>query len=251
MSAASRAPQLATVTLALTATVAVTALSGCDAPYQQFLGAIPTTEANPDAPVEVFLGIDGISKQAFELARGRGAFAGYNVADLVTAFPGTSDYSWTRTLRAGALGGYELQYFDPRENAMQKEGITGVAAHPIEKGLVETLSVYQRFDFLGDGETWMLDSYLDPTAALRPTLDQMFDTIAARGRTKAQVLAYLLNVDVISHLAASTRRSRRWSRSIAGSARSRPTTGGRTISRSSPITETRICARGWSIPRRS
>ena len=83
---------------------------------------------------------------------------------------------------------------------MQKEGITGVAAHPIEKGLVETLSVYQRFDFLGDGETWMLDSYLDPTAALRPTLDQMFDTIAARGRTKDHFLAYLLNVDVVSHL---------------------------------------------------
>ena len=200
MSAARRATQIATVTLALTATAAVTALSGCDAPYQQFLGAIPTTEANPDAPVEVFLGIDGISKQAFELARARGAFAEYNVADLVTAFPGTSDYCWTRTLRAGALGGYELQYFDPRENVMHKEGIAGVAAHPIEKGLVETLSVYQRFDFLGDGETWMLDSYLDPTAALRPTLDQMFDTIAARGRTKDHLLAYLLNVDVVSHL---------------------------------------------------
>jgi len=192
--------QLAKKTLALTAIATVTALSGCDAPYQQFLGAIPTNEANPDAPVEVFLGIDGVSKQAFELARARGAFAEYNVADLVTAFPGTSDYCWTRTLRAGALGGYELQYFDPRENAMQNEGIEGVAAHPIEKGLADTLPVYQRFDFLGDGETWMLDSYLDPTAALRPTLDQMFDTIAARGRTKSHVVAYLLNVDVVSHL---------------------------------------------------
>ena len=46
----------------------------------------------------------------------------------------------------------------------------------------------------------MLDSYLDPVASLRPTLDQMFDTIAARGRTKSRVLAYLLNVDVVGHL---------------------------------------------------
>ena len=46
----------------------------------------------------------------------------------------------------------------------------------------------------------MLDSYLDPVASLRSTLDEMFDTIAARGRTKSRVMAYLLNVDVVSHL---------------------------------------------------
>ena len=179
---------------------ALAAACGCDAPYQQFLGSIPTDEVDPDAPVEVFLGIDGLSKQAFDMARARGAFADYHAADLITPFPGTSDYSWTRTLRAGALGGYELQYFDPQANTMENRGLVGVAEHPLREGIADTLPAYQRFDFLGDGETWMLDSYLDPVASLRPTLDQMFDTVAARGRTKSRVMAYLLNVDVVGHL---------------------------------------------------
>jgi hypothetical protein len=179
---------------------ALAAVCGCDGPYQQFLGSIPTEEVDPDAPVEVFLGVDGLSRQAFDLARARGAFADYRAADLITPFPGTSDYSWTRTLRAGALGGYELQYFDPVANNMENQGLVGVAEHPLREGIADTLPAYQRFDFLGDGETWMLDSYLDPVASLRPTLDQMFDTIAARARTKPRVMAYLLNVDVVSHL---------------------------------------------------
>jgi hypothetical protein len=182
------------------AALALAAVCGCDNPYQQFLGSIPTEEVDPDAPVEVFLGVDGLSKQAFDLARARGAFADYHAADLITPFPGTSDYSWTRTLRAGALGGYELQYFDPQANSMENRGLVGVAEHPLREGIADTLPAYQRFDFLGDGETWMLDSYLDPVASLRPTLDQMFDTIAARGRTKSRVMAYLLNVDVVGHL---------------------------------------------------
>jgi len=192
-----------TATRAAAAVAVAAALAGacgCDAPYQQFLGSIPTEEVDPDAPVEVFLGIDGLSKRAFDLARARGAFADYHAADLITPFPGTSDYSWTRTLRAGALGGYELQYFDPHANTMENRGLVGVAEHPLREGIADTLPAYQRFDFLGDGETWMLDSYLDPVASLRPTLDQMFDTIAARGRTKSRVMAYLLNVDVVGHL---------------------------------------------------
>jgi hypothetical protein len=194
-------PAAATRAVAASAvTAALVAACGCDNPYQQFLGSIPTEEVDPDAPVEVFLGVDGLSKQAFDLARAQGAFADYHAADLITPFPGTSDYSWTRTLRAGALGGYELQYFDPQANSMENRGLVGVAEHPLREGIAGTLPAYQRFDFLGDGETWMLDSYLDPVASLRPTLDQMFDTIAARGRTKSRVLAYLLNVDVVGHL---------------------------------------------------
>ena len=121
-------------------------------------------------------------------------------ADLITAFPGTSDYAWTRTLRAGSLGGYELQYFDAEHNRIENPGLEGVAEHPLREGIAGTLACYKRFDFLGDGETWMLDSYLDPAAALRATLDAMFDTIAGRARTKTQILAYLLNVDVIAHM---------------------------------------------------
>ncbi len=180
--------------------VLAAAPAGCDAPYQQFLGSIPTNEIDPDQPADVFLGIDGLSRQAFDSARARGAFAGYDAADLVTTFPGTSDYAWTRTMRAGAIGGYELQYFDSERNAMQNDGLEGLADHPLKEGIVGTLPCYARFDFLGNGDTWQVDSYLDPAAAFRPTLDAMFDTIAARARTKLRVLAYLLNIDVMGHL---------------------------------------------------
>jgi hypothetical protein len=175
-------------------------LAGCDAPYEGFLDAIPTGELSPDQPAEVFLGIDGLSRQAFDRARARGAFADYATADLITPFPGTSDYSWTRTMRAGSIGGYELQYFDNAHNRMENAGLEGFADHPLREGIIDTLPCYARFDFLGDGETWQLNSYLDVAAAFRPTLDAMFDTIAGRARTKRRILAYLLNVDVMSHL---------------------------------------------------
>jgi hypothetical protein len=180
--------------------LALLALTGCDAPYEGFLDAIPAAQSAPDEPAEVYLGIDGLSRQAFDRARARGAFADYATADLITPFPGTSDYSWTRTMRAGSIGGYELQYFDTAQNRMENSGLEGFADHPLREGIVNTLPCYARFDFLGDGETWQLNSYLDAAAALRPTLDAMFDTIAGRARTKRQILAYLINVDVMSHM---------------------------------------------------
>jgi hypothetical protein len=184
----------------LAAVCGAAAAAGCDAPYQQFLDAIPTEEIDPAVPASVYLGIDGLSRQAFDQARARGAFAGYAAADLITVFPGTSDYAWTRTMRAGSMGGYEMQYFDSARNELTNGGLTGIAEHPLREGIAGTFPCYERFDFLGDGETWQLDSYLDPAAALRPTLDALFDTIAARARTKSQILAYLLNVDIVSHL---------------------------------------------------
>ena len=83
---------------------------------------------------------------------------------------------------------------------MENRGLVGVAEHPLREGIAGTLPAYQRFDFLGDGETWMstATSIQSPACARRWT--QMFDTIAARGRTKSRVLAYLLNVDVVGHL---------------------------------------------------
>jgi hypothetical protein len=186
--------------LSLVRLLLLAAAAGCDAPYQQFLDSIPTPELAPDQPADVFLGIDGLSRQAFDRARARGAFADYDAADLITAFPGTSDYAWTRTMRAGSIGGYELQYFDTDRNVMENDGLEGLAEHPLKEGIIGTLPCYERFDFLGNGDTWQLDSYRDPAAAFRPTLDAMFDVIAARARTKPRILAYLLNIDVMGHL---------------------------------------------------
>ena len=183
----------------LVCTVALPLTLGCDGPYQQFLDSVPVNAMPSDVPAQVFLGIDGLSRQAFDRARARGAFAGWNAADLITAFPGTSDYAWTRTLRAGSLDGYEIQYFDPQRNQLENAGLSGVAAHPFREGIAGTYPCYQRFDFVGDGETWQLNSYLDPAAALTKTLDALFDTVAARGRTQAEIMAYVINVDVIGH----------------------------------------------------
>ena len=178
---------------------ALAAAAGCDASYQQFLNGIPTGTKASTEPVQVYLGIDGLSRQAFDRARERGAFAGWNSADLVTPFPGTSDYVWTRIMRAGSLGGYEIQYFDARQNKIENGGLSGLAQHPLHEGIAGTFPCYQRFDFVGDGETWQLKSYLDPMAALPETLDALFNTVAGRGRTQAQVLAYVINIDVAGH----------------------------------------------------
>src|SRR5688572_24034322 len=105
-----RATAASTAVLGALALAAATA-GGCDASYQQFLGGVPLPPGDPATAVQVYLGIDGLSREAFDRARARGAFAGFAAADLITPFPGTSDYVWTRTLRAGSIGGYEIEYF--------------------------------------------------------------------------------------------------------------------------------------------
>ena len=174
-------------------------LAGCDTGYGGLLGAIPVADQHPDQPTEVFLAIDGLSRAAFDQARAQGAFRGYAAADLVTFFPGVSDYSWTRLLRVDPMNSYEEQYFDPQANKIVNPGLIGLAEHPLRQGLVDPLPCYARFDFLGDGDLWTLQGYTDPEAALPSTLDALFDVLATRGRVQPSFLAYLLNVDVVAH----------------------------------------------------
>jgi hypothetical protein len=172
---------------------------GCDASYSGFLGAVPVTDYGQEGPVDVFIAVDGLSRQAYDRARAAGAFASFSDGDLVTAFPGTSDYAWTRTLGTGSVPGYEMQYFDPGDNRLHKQGLGGVIEHPIREGLAGSLPCYQRFDFLGDGYLWMARGYQDPEAALPATMDEMFAVLVRRSRQQPRFLAYLLNVDVIGH----------------------------------------------------
>ena len=172
---------------------------GCDPAYEGFLGAIPIPAHDDSGPVEVVLAVDGLSRQAFDRARAAGAFTSFRDGDLITAFPGTSDYAWTRTLGTGSLPGYEIQYYDPGRNRLEKTGLGGVIEHPIREGLAGSLPCYQRFDFLGDGYLWMLRGYQDPEAALPATLDELFAVLVRRARQQSRFLGYLLNVDVIGH----------------------------------------------------
>jgi hypothetical protein len=179
--------------------LALALLGGCDTGYGSFLNTVPVAEQPREQPVEVFLGIDGLSRASFDQARAGGAFAGWSAADLVTFFPGVSDYSWMRLLRAGTMPGYEIQYFDPDRNTLVASGLAGLAEHPLHEGLLDPLPSYASFDFLGDGDLWLLRGYTDPEAALPSTLDALFSTLATRGRIQPTFRAYLLNVDVVAH----------------------------------------------------
>jgi hypothetical protein len=173
--------------------------AGCDVGYGNFLDSVPITDQHAGEPVQVFLAIDGMSRAAFDQARARGAFGGYADADLITYFPGVSDYSWMRILHAGQTPGYEIQYYDPERNTLVSPGIPGVIEHPLRQGVADPLPCYQRFDFLGDGDLWTVKGYTNPEAALPSTLEAMFDLMATRGRSQSTFLAYLMNVDVVSH----------------------------------------------------
>jgi hypothetical protein len=173
--------------------------AGCDTGYGGFLDTIPVVDQHPEQPVQVFLAIDGLSRAAFDKARADGAFPDYSAADLMTFFPGVSDYSWMRILRAGQTPGFEIQYYDPRRNTLVNPGIPGVIEHPLKQGVADPLPCYRRFDFLGDGDLWTVQGYTDPEGALPSTLDAMFNVLAARGRSQSHFLGYLMNVDVISH----------------------------------------------------
>jgi hypothetical protein len=179
--------------------LAASVLVGCDAAYTGFLDAVPIAEATGDGPVDVYLGIDGLSRAGYDRARAAGAFGSFVDGDLITAFPGTSDYAWTRMLGAPPLAGYEIQYFDPERNRIENRGLKGVVEHPVREGLAGSFPCYQRFDFLGDGYLWMARGYQDPEAALPRTLDELFAVLVRRGRRQRVFLAYLLNVDVIGH----------------------------------------------------
>ncbi len=183
----------------VTATLMLGLAPACDASYAQFLGAIPVSSDGAPENVHVLIGIDGLSRAAFDRARAMGAFADYADADLITPFPGTSDYVWTRVLRAGPVPGYEIQYFDPGKNQLEKEGLLGVLEHPLREGIAGTMPCYRRFDFLGNGDLWMFKTYLDPESALPETMDAMFNVLAVRARRQSVFLAYLMNVDVLGH----------------------------------------------------
>lgn len=175
-------------------------LAGCDGLYAGFLNAVPVSDEGAPAEVHVILGVDGLARAAWDGARARGAFDGWSAADLVSPFPATSDYAWTRVLRTAPIPAYEVEYYDPRTRETVNGGLSGVIEHGVRGTEFPTLPCYERFDYFGNGDLFTVRLYDDPVGSLPAILDELFDAVRDRAARQSTVLAYVPNVDVIGHL---------------------------------------------------
>ena len=89
-------------------------LAGCDWVQVAFLNSVPVQGARTD-DMYVYIAYDGLAPSTVQRAMAQGAFAGsqWRSAKFVTDFPGSSDASWTRIMRAERMKGYEYEYYDP------------------------------------------------------------------------------------------------------------------------------------------
>jgi hypothetical protein len=119
-------------------------------------------------------------------------------------FPGTSDASWTRILHTERVPGYELQYYHPPSDSLVNTGLLGVAKHlvPAFSEDIDFEAPYlQAFDYRSYGYSQPLESYLDPRLSFQDSLDGLFFLLDGRAETGEVFTAYLLDIDVMGHVA--------------------------------------------------
>jgi hypothetical protein len=179
------------------------ALAGCDLVDDAFLNSIPVTGTRTD-DMHVFIAYDGLAPSTVDEATARGAFAGpqWRRSRFVTAFPGTSDLSWTRILRTRKMSGYEYEYYDPTSDKLVNAGLLGLLKH-ILPAFSETLSYeagYLRaFDYRSNGYSHNLGVYSNTWVSLGESLDELFFALDSRAQTDNVFLAYLMEGDVLGH----------------------------------------------------
>lgn len=186
---------------------AAVALAGCDWVQYAFMNSIPLEgRLPPGAALDVYIGVDGISWDTLQEATARGGFSGpsWRAAKLITLFPGTSDASWTRTLRTAKTGGYEFEYYDPHSDSIVNGGLAGVGRH-ITPTVHESLSFeapyLEAFDYRSNGYLHAFYAYEDTWTSLGESLDNLFLILDGRAETTTVFTAYLLESDVLGHLA--------------------------------------------------
>ena len=125
------------------------ALSACDWQQSALLNSVPIDGTRTD-DMYVYLAYDGLDPVTVREAMARGAFAGaqWKTASFVNSFPGSSDVSWTRIMRAGKLKGYEYEYYDPAQDKLVDSGYSGLAKH-ILPNLISVVSVIAGFEIAG------------------------------------------------------------------------------------------------------
>lgn len=202
---------------------------GCDWIHKAFVNSIPfegDASLNPD--VYVYLCVDGLSYQTVETAMAAslsGSMQGgsnngagpvrslspkvnpaWRLAKTISAYPATSDYSWTRILRTEKMGGYEMEYFSPLLNKIINPGLLGVARH-IMPNLAESFNFEEpylkAFDYRANGYTSGYQVYRDTFISLADTLDELFFILEGRAETQSVFSAYLLEFDVMGHMQSS------------------------------------------------
>jgi hypothetical protein len=180
-------------------------LAGCDWVQNAFINSIPL-EGNGAQDVAVYIGVDGLALDTLREAMARGAFAGpeWKLAKFVGMFPGTSDASWTRMLRTERIPSYEFEYYDPKTDKVVNSGLAGVAMHVLP-ALSESISFeapYLRaFDYRSNGYTHGLEAYRDPWVSLGETYDNLFFNLEGRAATGNAFTAYMIESDVLGHIA--------------------------------------------------
>src|SRR5205823_13814580 len=102
-------------------------LLACDWEHFGLVNSVPLPPPrNAGRPVQVFLGLDGTSRAAFDEAMSEGAFEGFATSTLIPTYPATSDASWSRRLHTRRFAGYEFTYYDPVQDQIVDAGLEGV-----------------------------------------------------------------------------------------------------------------------------
>ena len=190
------------------AACAVLLLAACDWEHFGLVNSVPLPPPQHiGQPVHVFLGLDGVSRAAFDLAVSEGAFQGFSASTLIPMYPATSDASWSRILHTRRFPGYEYTYYDETRDAIEDPGLAGVLQHvippfdgtPLSSSASNAPAYYHAFDVHASDYFDAIGSYTTTLVSMGKALDQIFFILAGRLNTQQVFFAYLLETDVLGH----------------------------------------------------
>lgn len=188
--------------------VALLLASGCDWEHFGLVNSVPVPPPqHAGRPVHVFLGLDGVSRAAFDDAVSEGAFAGFSTSTLIPMYPATSDASWSRMLHTRRFPGYEYTYYDETRDEIVDPGLAGILQHvippfdgtPFGDHASNAPAYYKAFDVHASDYFDAIGSYQSTLLSFARALDQIFFILAGRLDTQDVFFAYILETDVLGH----------------------------------------------------
>ncbi len=182
-------------------------LGGCDWIHSSFINGIPFN-GNSDHETHVYVGLDGVAHHTMLKVMERGGFSGpdWHLAKFVTMFPATSDVSWTRILHTEPIPSYEMEYYDPTADSIRNKGIASLIRHifpTLTEGIDFENQYMKAFDYRANGYLHGFHAYGDTYTSLSDSLDNFFVTLEGQMQTRTSYSAYLVEFDVLGHMAPS------------------------------------------------